>query len=146
MDSPIIQGKAYDHASAEFTIASQLRTALKECKWTEKRDVGKQFGNQVHKRARTRGQYDPTGKLTLYQEDGEKLIRDLGDGWMEAVFDITVTYRLDGHPMNTVVLHDCTITNHEGGSAEGTEANESNFELDIMWVEHNGIKPVKGMQ
>lgn len=145
MDSPIVQGKAYDHATAEFSIASQLRTAVKECKWTEKRDVGKVFGNQPNKLARTRGQYDPTGKLTLYQEEGERLISELGDGWMEAVFDITVTYGMDGHPLQKVVLHDCTITSAEGGSAEGTEANESAFELDVMWVEHNGKKPMKGM-
>lgn len=143
---PIINGHAYGFSSIEININAVRFRGFKDLKYSQKREIGKLYGNQVSKIARTRGKYDADGSLTMYQHEWEELRDLLGDGWMQLSFMLTVIYSEYG-PLTARkdVLHGCTITSVKKGGSEGTEPLVVDLDFDIMYVEESGIRPMKDM-
>jgi hypothetical protein len=141
---PIINGHAFQFSSIEIFVGFRTFRGFKEIKYTQKREIGKLYGNSVKKLARTRGRVDTEGSLTMYQHEWEDLRDALGPGWLEATFPIIVLYSEYG-PIKARcdVLNGCTITSVKKGGSEGTEALIVDLDLDIMDINESSLSSTR---
>jgi hypothetical protein len=146
---PLINGVRHSWSSVEIKIAGQIYVGVKEIKYSDKKDRAKIRGTRRLPIARTMGEYDAEGSVTLYLEEAKELRaalaaagEALGLGFMDVPFDITVSYSDPGVSTVTDTLEGCVIGGNEGGGAEGPDALTSPIPLDIMLIRWNGLAPV----
>lgn len=142
---PLINGRKYDHSSAEIQAGNTIHTGISSISWTQSLEPGAVRGTRAEKLARTTGEHDAEGSLSMPLEDYAELIAELGDGYMAQNFDIVVTYSNEGANVTTVRLVACRISSEDGGSESGGDAAMVEVSLDIMRVETNGLKAVPNM-
>lgn len=146
-DSAIINGYQTDHGTTTIKIGEKTYDGLvKELKYSSKREIGKLRGTSPLARGRTRGIVDFEGSMVLWKYGFDMLVADLGDGWMEAQFDIIVSYGDDDQPITVDTLVSCTILSDEGGTSEGADPHEVSLSLDIKVIKRNGKIPMKGIK
>jgi hypothetical protein len=148
---PLINGLRYDFSSVEITAGARLFNGVKSIKFSQTLEPGKVRGNRSQVIGRTRGPLDADGSLELYRLEFQDLIATLallrpGVGYMEAPFDITVSYAEVGQPVVMDVLQGCRIKKHENNAQEGGDALTVSCELDIMMVLPGGVAPIGGKQ
>lgn len=133
---PLINGHAFSFASIELSIGGVHVRGFKEIKYSHKREIGKLRGAGVHVLARTRGQYDAEGSLTMWLHEWHQLQSLMGNGWMEGIFTISVIYSEIG-PLEAAgdALIGCTITSVEKGGSDGTEGLEVKVDFHIMDIQ-----------
>ena len=78
----------------------------------------------------------------MYKPQAQELIAKFGDGWMEKVFGINVSYADDGQDTLTDVLTGCRIKKFEDSPKAGNEAAEVKFDLHLMYIKRNDLAPV----
>lgn len=141
-DYPKINGHTYDYSSVEIDIGGTVFTAITSINYSGERSIGNHRGTGSKKRARTRGTYDSSGSITMMREDYYELIASLGDGYMEKSFDVTVLFSETGMPTNNVKLIGCVMTTDSDDNAEGEDPLQTSFDIDIMEMTRNGLRPV----
>lgn len=144
-DYPLINGRKYDHSSAEIQIGDTLYTGIEAINWSQTLAPGNGRGTRAEKLYRTTGEHDATGDFSLPLEDYAELIAALGPGYMAQDFTIVVNYSNEGQNNTNVQLVACRITEEGGGSESGGDPAMVEVSLDIMRVVTNGILPVPNM-
>ena len=142
---PIIRGTRFDHASAEISVNGTIFVGIESIDWSETLEPGIIRGTRPEKLARTLGEHDCEGSMTLPIEDAMSLIDGLGDGYMAVVFDIVLNYSNQGLNNTNVNLIGCRIKEHSTSSESGGDPVMVEFSLDVMRVEMNGRLAVPGM-
>lgn len=138
---PLINGFRFEWSSVELAVdGSQKYVGVKGLDYTSSLKGNKVYGTSALPIGRTRGQYDATGKLSLYKEESGDFIAYLATknpstGIFEAVFDITVNYseKIAGQ-VQTDKLIGCRITSRNDSHAQGGDGLSVDYELDIMSV------------
>lgn len=148
---PLVNGHRHDFSSVEITAGARTFNGVKSIKYSQTLEPGKVRGNRSQIIGRTRGPLDSDGSIELYRLEFQDLIRVLaalrpGVGYMEAVFDITVTFAESGTEVMQDVLQGCRIKKHEGNGQEGGDAITVACDLDIMMVLPGGVAPIGGRQ
>jgi hypothetical protein len=151
--APFINKCQYSYGDITITVTlpdgtTKTYADVKEIKYTATREIAKRRGTSPFARGRTRGTLDFEGSMVMYKSGPsgfDQFVADLGDGWMEAEVDITVTYGNDDQAVTTDILRRVTFLKDEGGGAEGADDMEVSLDLDIVIIERNGKKPMKGM-
>jgi len=141
-DYPLINGRKYDHSSAEIQIQDTIYTGISAIGWDETLTPGIVRGTAAQKLARTVGEHDAEGSLSMPLEDFAELIAALGDGYMGVPFDIVANYSNEGQANTKVELLGCRITNQSGGSEAGSDPAMVEKSLDIMLIQINGLTAV----
>lgn len=90
--------------------------------------------------ARGRGTYNTSGKMTMLLRDGQELLDELGDGFCEVEFLITVQARPKGGDMITWELRQVRIKKGSFSGKEGQDVLERTFELDIIEILDGGLR------
>lgn len=142
---PLINGRKYDHSSAEVQLRDKLHTGVTALNWSQSLEPGLVRGTRPEVIARTTGEYEAEGDFSMPLEDYAALIADLGDGYMAISFNIVANYSNEGQNNTKVELVGCRITGEEGGSEEGGDPAMVEVSLSIMRVEVNGRRAVPGM-
>src|SRR5262245_3632205 len=93
---PLINGRRYDFSSITLNAAGTKLTGFTSIKYSHKLTPKKVMGTHPQPIGRTRGEYEAQGSLTLYRQEMDELRTQLGPGYMEVIFDITVSYADDG--------------------------------------------------
>jgi hypothetical protein len=138
LSGPIINSNVYGHSSLEIMIAdiSLPLNSVKEISYSGKLEPGKAYGTGVKKLARTVGQYDCTGSMTVLRTEADQIRASLQSisniGYMAQPFNLSITYAENGQPTVTDVLVGVRITSDDTSSSSGSEPIEVKFELDIM--------------
>lgn len=148
---PLINGHRFDFSSVEISAGARLFNGVKSLKYSQTLEPGKVRGNRSQVIGRTRGPLDSDGSIELYRLEFQELIATLaalrpGVGYMEAAFDITVTYAEAGSTVIQDVLQGCRIKKHENNGQEGGDALTVACDLDIMMVLPGGVAPIGGRQ
>jgi hypothetical protein len=146
IESPLINGDRYDFASIIAHINGGLVLGVKEISYKNSKERGEVRGTSPQKLARTRGQYKCEASATLYRREFDELITQLGDGYMEIVFPITVSYANDGQPLVTDTIVGCTINEDDHSNSSGTDPTEVKLTFDPMYILIKGIAPIKGLR
>jgi len=148
---PLINGVKFDWATIEITLGSAgIFIGITELTYSDSNDKGIVRGTGVEKLARTKGEYDSEGSLTMYKKDFSDFIAALTNdgetGYYDTPFDITVMYSAPGGD-GTVTdrLIGCELKSTEGGGSQGTDPSAVTFDLDIMHLELDGILPFTNM-
>lgn len=143
-DYPLINGHKYDWSSVEVDLGEAgIFTGIKELTFSHSLEPGIVRGTRAEKLARTRGEYDAEGSIVMWTQDYNEFIALLGNGYMEASFDVTMSYSTPNQPTVTVRLIGCRIVSAEGGGTQGTDPLEVSCSLNIMRVEENGVNPLQ---
>jgi len=139
---PQINGHAYDYSSIEIDINGTIYVGVKEISWNQTMEKGKVRGTNPQVLARTRGEYEAEGSITMYPQEYTDVITALGDGYMEQQFNVVVSYSEVGQNTQTIRLLGCEIKSEESGGSQGTDPLEDAIDIDIIQVERNGLRAV----
>lgn len=142
---PMVNGHRYDFSSVEARIKGKLYKGFKSVNYSQNLEPGEARGNHAQRLGTTRGELKAEADAEMYREEFDELIRDLGDGFMEARFPIVVSYADDGQKVSTDTLHTVRITGVENSNGQGTDALAVKLTLSPDWVDYNGKKPLKRM-
>lgn len=92
----------------------------------------------------TRGTVDYEADVTLYIQEAVEFLRDLGNGFAERAFDISVSYTLPGGQVVTDRLVGCRVKGIENGHSQGNDPLTRKFTLDVMEIKFDEKSPFKG--
>lgn len=140
---PSTDGYIYSFASIEASVGNTIHT-ITEISYTQTQERGAFRANRPEKLGRTRGDHNVEASCTFAKEVYQELIVELGDGYMDVPFDITINYAEENKPTITDVLVGCLISSEEDGHSQGTDALVVSCDLDVMSMTRNGLKPLKG--
>ncbi len=141
---PDINGNRFEWASVEIRCDGRRYLGCKSLSYSQELAPGEVWGNHAQKIGRTRGELKPEGSLEMFKEEADDLISAFGDGYMEKAFDVVANY-VETFRIQTVVLHGCRIKKVDDSHSQGTDALTTKFDLDVMWIERNGKKPLNNM-
>lgn len=145
MDYPLINGVRHDYSSAEISLKGKKYVGIKEIMYSNKLEAVDVYGAHAQKLGRTRGQLKPTASITMFKQEYQELIDDLGDGYMEVSFDITVSYADTGSSTITDKIIGARFTSDDDSHSEGSDPLIVKCDLNIMYVDRNGKKPLAKM-
>ena len=146
----LINGHRYDHSSIQANFGALSFTAIQSISYNDSLEPGIQRGQSSKKLGRTRGEYEAAGSLTLLKEDLPELLTLLAalgqGGYMEAVWDLTVTYSKNlGDPTPAVdKLVGLRITDIADDHSTGSDVLVSELTLNIMELSRNGLSATSG--
>lgn len=143
---PQVNGNRYDFSSVEFNLRGRTYVGIKEIQYSDELEPGDVRGTLPQRVGRTRGEYKTEGSCTMYRQEFDELVADLGDGFGEVPFDAVVTYANDGQPTITDKLVGCRIKKAENSHSQGTDPLEVKLDLDFMYLLRNGKALVKGLR
>ncbi len=142
----MINGRRYSFASVKLKVAGREYVGVKEVSYNWKIERSKVRGANIQPLGMTRGEYDCEGSITFYKEEYDELIAALGNGYGEAVFDVSVTYADVGQPTVTDELRGCSLAGGEKSPSQGTDALEVKCDLSVSYILENGKKALRGMR
>lgn len=140
-----INRKYHDYSALEARVNGKpILLGLESISYSHRLEPTKVRGTRARPLGRTLGEYDAEGSITLYKRDADILRKELGLGYMEKEFMLTVSYaHLDaGTPMEIDVLKGCRIMSEEDSHSQGTDALRTTFELSVMGIVKNGREPL----
>jgi hypothetical protein len=142
---PLINGVRHDFSSIEFTIKGAACLGVKEIAYSDSLEPGEVRGTSAQLLGRTRGQLKSEGSFTVPQQEWKELLDKLGNGFLEAVFDIVVNFREDG-AMYTDKILGCRVKKADRSHSNNADALEVKVELSVMRIEWNGKDPIRNMR
>lgn len=147
-----INGKVYDYSSITLAILGIPYEGITEISYSDTLEPGILRGTSALMRGRTRGMYEAEASFTIAKDDFEKVkeaLVALGlGGFMEAEFQVTVTYREEGSPLITDTIEGCRIkhqeNSHSAGNADGLVSKVDLSVYRIGWNKLYGVGPAGG--
>jgi hypothetical protein len=141
-DSPIINGNSYSWASIGFALDGVDTPDFTECTYSPSLEPGKVRGTGRRVKATTTGEADADGSFSMLKSQAAKFIKQMGHGFMNKKFTLTVSYDEEGEGgIVTDELFGCRITKVEDAPKVGNEPVQTKFDLHIMRMKLNGIDP-----
>lgn len=140
-----INRKYHDYSALEAMVDGKpVLLGLESISYSHRLEPTKVRGTRARPLGRTLGEYDAEASITVYKRDAENLLGELGPGYMEREFLLTVSYANlgDGTPLQVDVLKGCRIMSEEDSHSQGTDALRTTFELSVMAVVKNGREPL----
>lgn len=144
-NGPDINGTKYDYGSVSIDLLGKLR-GVKEIKYknmkagTKTRELGTREAS-----GRTGGELDCEASMVMYRKEFDELVGRLGEGYMDRVFNVTVTHADTGQPTVSDQIIGCKLTTDDHSAATGGDALEVSIDLQPMRVLPGGKKPILGM-
>lgn len=135
---PLINGRRYSFASIDFRMKGIAVVGVKEITYSDKLEPAKVKGTKAQPLGRTLGDYEPEASVTMYREEFDELVAQLGDGYGGIAFDLVCHYADEGAPTSTDEVRGCRIKSVENQHSQGTDGLEVKLELDCMYILRNG--------
>jgi hypothetical protein len=140
---PLINGNRCSWSSIELNVNNTIVRATKAIDYTQGLEPGKMRGTHAQKGGRTRGEYEPEASITFFLEEYYELIGVLGNGYMEASWDTTVSYSEKNNiSPKTDKIIGCRFKKNQKSHAPGPDALIVKCDLDVMFIFENGISPI----
>lgn len=150
LEYPTVNGVTYEYSSLEINLAPQsggsaIYVGVKDISYKLDLKPTKVYGTSAQPLSRTRGSLDLSGAITLYKSEADAFIAQLGDGYLEAVFDIVVNYNEAGKDIITDRVTGCRITSPDNSHSQGADALVVKFDLDVMMIYLSDKNPLNQM-
>lgn len=139
---PLINGIRYEWSSIEFNINGGIQLGIKTCSYKSTLEPGEVRGAGAQILGRTRGELKHEAKIELFKQEMQELIDALGDGFLEASFDIICAYGDTGVPTTTDRIIGCRMKSLDMSWKQGTDALAVPVDLHVMKILYNGKKPI----
>lgn len=148
MDYPLVNGSRHEWTSIEVKVKGSIVIGIKELSYNDKLEPTKVYGVHAQPLGRTRGVYSAEASISLLLDEANTLIQALGDGFKEAVFDITCAYSEGGATITDEIIG-CRIKGLDASLSQGADPAVRKFDLDVMYIVWNGKEslaaPLKGL-
>jgi len=150
----LINGHAWDFSSVTITVSTPapvILTRIASINYEDSLTPSPLRGNSAHKLARSRGQYEASGSMSLYREEFDLLLIALTKapfptvtaGYMEKSFKVIVSYGEAASVPSTDELIGCRITRRSSQNQQGSDPIMVDVDLDIMKIRVNGASAVR---
>ena len=139
MDYPQYNGRACSFAELRLKLGSFKTYGFKSVNISESVERGKARGASRRKLALTPGDLDADASIELLEADWLEWLEQLGDGYMDVVFNLHLDYELKSAPgIHSVELKGVSLKKIDEGHSQGTEALTVKLDLDVMGVSRDG--------
>jgi hypothetical protein len=138
--APDNQGFAYDFGRAEINIKGNVYTAISNISHNQPLEEGIIRGTKAQVLKRTRGaQGIGEGNVEFSDfEEAVLLVDNLGDGWGEVVFPITIIYTAPSKPVIKMELIGARFLDIEFDHEEGADGLPASLPISFMERKING--------
>lgn len=143
---PKVNGHRHDFSSVSIDLLGKL-SGVKEIKYGNEKagTIDYELGS-AEPSQRTRGELKPSASMTMYRGEYDKLLVRLGPGYLEKVFNITVSWSDPGTITFSDRIIGVKITKDEMGVSTGGDGAEVSIDLQPMRVLPHGSNPLLNMQ
>lgn len=141
-----INGNRYSFVDISVTTngTDQPKGIFKSINYKPSKKRGMVQGNQVAPVGRTRGYGEASGSFEMLRSEFDDFIKDItNDGeiaFLDAEFDMTVSYSTNDVDTVTDTLRGCCIEEPDFNNQQGTDALYVSCQLSIMRISINGIE------
>lgn len=151
----LINGHAWDFSSLQVTVSTNaapvIITRFHSLNYEHSLTPGILRGTSAHKLARTRGQYESSGSMSIYKEEYDILLAALATsplpnpaaGYMEKPFTFVVSYGEFATVPSTDRIVGCRITRDSSQNQQGGDPLMVDLDFDIMKLYRNGQLAVR---
>lgn len=143
MEQPLINGHRYDFSSIELTVKGKKYTGFSEITYNQELDRSYVYGAHSQPVGRTRGQLNMEASISMFKEEYYELLAQLGSGYMEVPFDISVVYADNGSRTKNDRLLGCVINGEENSHSAGNENLTVSLTISPMIIAPDGKRPLK---
>jgi hypothetical protein len=143
---PLVNGYYHQFASIELDLDGDTVVGFTAIEYSDNIERGDVRGARRQRLGVTRGEYKADASLEMYRRDFYELLNRLGDGWMDRVFPIHVTYGEDGQPLVTDELVRCRFKGTENSHQQGNDPLKIKLPLDVDGILYAGKLPFVGFQ
>lgn len=143
---PNTEGHGYTLDKCEIDLNGNIHTAIENISHSQPVDEEAKNGATAAPILRSRGSMG-LGQGAIEWSDlgaAQEFIDDLGDGWQEKTFKITLTYSANGRPTRTRTLLGCRCLDAEEDHASGPAILGTTMPFSFMRRLMNGKKPFTG--
>lgn len=135
---PSRNGRYYSFCSIKLKAAGRSYIGFKSINYSRKRDRGEVRGAHPDPIAQTQGDNSYTGDCEMYLPEFNLLMADLGAGYGDVAFDVTVTYSENGFDTIQDELIGCHLDSTDASNGQGTDPTVRKFELNPIKILFNG--------
>lgn len=140
---PEINGRPYSFASLALSANRTRYYEVKAASFKHGMSRGEQRGTAQGVLNLTRGQYKPEASFELGLSDAWAFKADLGDGWMNKQFHVTLTFGSDDGTDMHVVNYDGKLKEDAFDGSNTTEAMTQKFPIDVIGrIKEDGRDPL----
>lgn len=143
-----VNGREFDFSDVTARIGGDSPTTftLTAVSYKLNRSLGKLYANTPRKVRRTRGQIDPDGEFSVPLSDRDDFLAALAaasptGAFLDATFDITVSYGTDDQPVINDTLEGCVLLDVDMSGEEGTDPLSVTLPMDIGDIVYNDLRP-----
>jgi hypothetical protein len=146
---PLIRGKKYSYSSIEVSIVRDGQKAeifidVGGIDYSHAIEDAYLYGTNQAPLGRTAGQYQPGEvKLTMGKASYDKLVNDIGDGFLGAILDIVVKYSEPDEGLVVDEIIGAKIMSSAHSFAPGPDALMVEVTLKPMLIKENGKTPLQ---
>jgi hypothetical protein len=140
--NPRVNNLAPDFSSITIYIQGKPFYGVTSINYKVTRDPGKVKGTAPRVLARTKGEFTFEGGFTMNKEDAADFRKQLGPGYMEKDFDVTVVYKPKGGKLEEDKLLGCCIIDDGDSHSSGVDPLVSEFGIDMLDQLRNGVSPI----
>lgn len=138
---PQKDGFALDFGRLELDAAGKIYDRISNVSTSQPVEEGVIFGSKPRPIARTRGQMQiGDGTMEMEFEQACQFIADLGDGWQEKLFTLSLTYRNSDGTVKKIVCTGCRLLDCELDHEAGADGLPASFPFSFMEREIDGKK------
>lgn len=140
---PLINGVRHSGSSVELKLNGQVYVGFKSINYARKRNRTMVKGPHPDPIGKTQGSNEYTGDCELYLAEYNRLITDMGNGYGDVQFIVTVTYSLNGFDTIVDTLTGCSIDSTDSSnSTDSSDPTVRKFDLNPVKIKFNGLDDV----
>lgn len=142
---PLVNGFAYSYASVELKVTLpggglKIYKGVRSINYKAPTEVTKLWGSSTNPYAQTIGKQDYEAELEMYLAESVDLQTNIGPGFTQIFFDVSVTYQTPGYLLFTDLIQSCRLLSPEQAITMGTtEGLVRKFTLNPMNIIYNGM-------
>jgi hypothetical protein len=143
---PNTEGTGFTLDKCEIDLNGKLYVAIENISHSQPVEEGSKNGAHGAPILRSRGSLGMGSGSIEWSDIGaaQEFINDLGDGWQEKTFKITLTYSAKGRIVRKVTLISCRCLDAEEDHASGPEILGTTMPISFMRRLFNDKKPFTG--
>ncbi len=140
---PLIRGVRHGFANITLKFAldggKKIQMFCKSINYGRTRSRGLLRGNHPDPIAKTLGENEYKASVEIAHAECLLLIREIGVGYGDVLFDTLVTYGCDGFETTTDEILGCSIDDHDVSNAGGPDPLMRKLELGPLKIRMSGI-------
>jgi len=140
---PLVNGNRKSFASVEIDIKGRKYRGVTEINYSDTLEPGVARGTSPIALGHTQGDYEAEASVSVLREEFEEIMTQLGDGYGEVEFPITVTHAARGQRTTTDRLPAVRIKNVDTSHSQGTDPTAVKMDLAVLApIERDGKRLV----